>query len=252
MFYSIQGEGPYVGYPRIFIRLSGCNLHCGVSSDTIVNANVCGWSQNAIEAAQIKEANWVCDTISVWLLGKEYTNEELYNELDKNGWLSHDYVGFVFTGGEPLLQDAAIISFIEYLSNIPHNRYGIVEVETNGTLIPSEELSKRVYQFNVSPKLSNSGMSLEKRMNPEAIVWHNANIDSTFKFVVVNEADIKEVNELCDKYDIRKRATYLMPGASTREELIRNSKQVVEWCKQYGYRYSSRLQLEIWDKKTGV
>ena len=28
IFYSIQGEGRYTGYPAIFIRFSGCNLNC--------------------------------------------------------------------------------------------------------------------------------------------------------------------------------------------------------------------------------
>ena len=28
MFYTIQGEGLYAGWPAIFIRMAGCNLRC--------------------------------------------------------------------------------------------------------------------------------------------------------------------------------------------------------------------------------
>lgn len=73
IFYSIQAEGYYSGYPAIFVRFSGCNLQCP----------------------------W-CDT-KYHNEGKEYTKEELEQEVEKltNG---NKNIIIVFTGGEPTLQ----------------------------------------------------------------------------------------------------------------------------------------------------
>lgn len=40
MFASIQGEGKYLGYPVIFIRLAGCNLKCPFCDTDFSHGNV--------------------------------------------------------------------------------------------------------------------------------------------------------------------------------------------------------------------
>lgn len=41
IFYSIQGESSFAGYPCVFIRLAGCNLKCSYcdAKDALTNAN---------------------------------------------------------------------------------------------------------------------------------------------------------------------------------------------------------------------
>lgn len=73
IFYSIQAEGYYSGYPAVFIRFSGCNLKCP----------------------------W-CDT-KYHNEGKEYTKEELEQEVEKLTKGNKEII-IVFTGGEPTLQ----------------------------------------------------------------------------------------------------------------------------------------------------
>lgn len=59
-FFSIQGEGPSVGLPSLFLRLTSCNLTCNA---------------------------WPCDSIDVWKKGKNFSFENLYNEWLKEGWI---------------------------------------------------------------------------------------------------------------------------------------------------------------------
>lgn len=68
-FYSIQGEGKFIGTPAFFIRFSGCNLRCDF-----------------------------CDSKYAWKEGREISVKEL---AAKTGNHSH----IVLTGGEPLLQE---------------------------------------------------------------------------------------------------------------------------------------------------
>lgn len=150
IFYSLQGEGPRTGTPAVFLRLSGCNLHC----------------------------SW-CDTRYSWLSGCELSEAEVAARV-----LSYDCSSLVITGGEPLLQAADIENLLALLPAEMH-----VEVETNGTLPPTPVLAERVNQWNVSPKLAHSGNSPEQAICPAALADFVATERAWFKFVVSSEED---------------------------------------------------------------
>ena len=240
-FYSIQGEGPTVGVPSVFLRLSGCNLTCG--------------GLNTIKTKELDNgATWRCDTIETWLKKDKKTPEEIINSWEESGWLSHIENGahIIITGGEPLLQDRALSEFLEYLnSQLKSSPY--IEIETNGTIQPSKPLDSRVTHYNISPKLVNSGMSLEVRYKPSVLKWFSQSQKSYFKFVSDNESELNEIKRLfISPFNIKNSKIWLMPAASTRGQLIEKGRIIAEICQKEGLNMGQRLHIMLWDQTVGV
>mgnify|MGYP006285575969 CR=1 FL=1 len=218
-FLSIQGEGFNLGRPSIFVRFSGCNLKCRFKGKT-------------------------CDTPYAMVAKKEHMvlSEDLVDTI-----LSYDIKHVVFTGGEPLLYQDFII---EVMKELPENSF---EFETNGTIPPRLYLKKRCCLFNVSPKLKSSNQPnpefCERRINHASLSKFPKNT-TTFKFVITGDNDLREVVELQKKY--RHIPIYLMPEGVTRQEVIKHSPQVVQMCVDYGFTFSPREHIIIWNTKRGV
>ena len=94
IFYSIQGESSYAGYPCVFIRLTGCNLRCSY-----------------------------CDTQYAYHDGEAFQLNEIINRVAK-----YKLNLIEITGGEPLIQDET-----PELINILIKRGFRVLMETNGS-----------------------------------------------------------------------------------------------------------------------
>jgi len=222
VFYSIQGEGNWTGVPSVFLRLTGCNLLC-------------------------KGSGWVCDTIEVWRKGKATE----FKSIIKEEWVEFLRRGahLVITGGEPLLQQQRIIEYFVWFKK----KYGVmpfVEIETNGTIDPDNFLCALVSQWNVSPKLESSGADPEKRYNT-VVLNKLSSLPTTYKFVVSDENDVREILNNYAYYFPFEKITLMVAG--DRAEMLNESrKTVIELCKKYGFRFSDRLHITAWDKKTGV
>lgn len=137
VFFSVQGEGQTMGMPAVFLRLHNCNLSCG----------------------------W-CDTRYTWDKTKpEYWQESvdwtIAHAIEQIS--SYPCTRLVMTGGEPLLQQAGITKLVVAIPKWE------IEIETNGTVQPVRNLAERC-QFNVSPKLSNSGIEMKRRIKPQVLV----------------------------------------------------------------------------------
>jgi organic radical activating enzyme len=220
-FASIQGEGKSIGTPCVFLRTTGCNLLC-------------------------QSKTWVCDTIEVWRKGNDMTAEQFINQYSH---LLHLKYRVVVTGGEPLLQqDRGIADLCKTLVE----EFGTeIEVETNGTIMPSEEIVRYVTQWNISPKLSNSGES-ERRRQYDVIHRFNDMPDICWKFVVATADDVFEYLREWHPHIKQKNMVYMMPAADTRTGLVHAHNSVMDICLARGLKVGTRLHLTIWDQATGV
>ncbi|MCY7327320.1 MAG: hypothetical protein LH618_02085, partial [Saprospiraceae bacterium] len=126
------------------------------------------------------------------------------------------------------------------------------ETETNGTLVPSTDFDGAIDQYNVSPKLENSANSRKLRERPMALRFFARSPKANFKFVIAAPEDLAEVLELQQRYAIASEKIWLMPEGTTAADLADRRLWLVEVCKQYNFRYSDRLHVQIWGSKKGV
>ena len=128
IYFTLQGEGFHTGKHAVFCRFSGCNLWSGLEKNR----------ENAI-------CNF-CDTDFVGtdgINGDKYQNaESLAKKIDEIWDKNLNDKLVVFTGGEPLLQ------LNEELIDLLHEKKFKVAIETNGTILPPENID----WICVSPK----------------------------------------------------------------------------------------------------
>lgn len=234
-FHTLEGEGRYLGYPSVFMRLFGCNLTCK------------GWAS--------KDSPYGCDSYVSWSKKHKYTFTELFEFYDKNGFIENLRRGDIWkiTGGEPMLRQKPLLNFIKAFVNRYHFTPKI-DIETNGTLLPEKEWDSYNTTYTVSPKLSSNGDSERLTYKPQVLNFHIEK-KSCFKFVVKNETDLEELKY---KYinsslvSIPRENIWLMVCAGSREEHINVAESIADLCKKEGYKLSPRLHLLIWDKALKV
>ena len=215
---TIQGEGPSIGEPCMFLRLANCNLAC----------------------------TW-CDTKYAWDWSK-YDKDAHRREIpssDRYDFLMENKPRrLVITGGEPMLQQRNLIGLIETL--LP---YWTVEIETAGTIIPISSLNILISQYNVSIKLSNSDNAVSKRIIPDVIHQFVNNGKSIFKFVVSDIYDFIEIDALVKEYGMKD--VYIMPEGTTSDDINAGLRTLVPHVIERGYKLTTRLHTQIWGNNRG-
>jgi 7-carboxy-7-deazaguanine synthase len=221
---TIQGEN-FIGWPSAFLRLQHCTQSCSF-----------------------------CDTTEVWKCGNPYTFEELFSLIEEADLIRKFTEGqhLVLTGGSPLLQQDKLVPFLkEFIQRYGFKPY--IEIENECTLLPDQELIELTDCWNNSPKTSNSGVNKNIRYKPEVLKKLASLNNSWFKFVVSQEEDWTEIkNDFLDTTLINRNQIVLMPMGASQEELSRNRENVINMAIRENVRYSTREQVVLWDRKTGV
>jgi organic radical activating enzyme len=234
VFYSIQGEGKTVGIPSVFVRLGGCNL-------------MCGGMGTQFDGELHNGAEFRCDTVEVWMQAQskeveEVLCDECYTAIENGAHI-------ILTGGEPMMQQKGLEEFINYIKDEVVDE-PFIEVETNGTIMPSDFLLEEVTLWNCSPKLTNSGNDQSMTFKPEVIETLN-NKNTIFKFVVNGEKEWHEIGYLYMPI-VDKEKVYLMPAGENQDLLNNNKEFVVQLAIKNHLNFTTRLHIDIWNKKTGV
>jgi organic radical activating enzyme len=96
-------------------------------------------------------------------------------------------------------------------------------------------------------------MKEKARYKPDVIQFLAQRSNSWFKFVVSQESDWDEINEYYLKPRlIKKEQIILMPEGQNQQELKQTRELTADIAIREGVRFSDRLHITIWDKKTGV
>jgi organic radical activating enzyme len=270
LFYSIQGEGRYMGVPSVFLRTFGCNFTCdGFGMPRGEKSN----ERHNVDAKSYKSygdlplVSTGCDSYASWdtrfkhlspTLTTDSLAEAIVKILPYKEWRDEH---LVITGGEPLLgwQRA-------YPDLLDHDLMrGLQEItfETNGTQTLSPALKDYLQQWNqagreltfsVSAKLPVSGEQWEEAILPEVVCEYEEVGYAYLKFVIATEQDFEDAQRAVDQYRTAgfQGPVYLMPVGGVESVYALNNRRVAELAMKSGLRYSDRLQVPLFKNEWGT
>jgi organic radical activating enzyme len=274
LFYSVQGEGRYMGVPSVFLRVFGCNFKCagfgmprGELSEEANNIDPTQYT----EYKSLPLVSTGCDSYASWdprfrhlspVLDTDNIADAIVDTLPHKEWQDEH---LVITGGEPLLGWQR-----SYPDLLDHPKmYNLKEItfETNGTqplsedfqdyllewLMPRPDHEKEI-TFSVSAKLPCSGEKWEEAIRPEIVVSYQNYGYTYLKFVIATEEDLKDAEKAVDEY---RRAgftgpVYVMPVGGVERVYTLNNRAVAEMAMRKGWRYSDRLQVPLFKNEWGT
>jgi len=280
LFYSIQGEGRYMGVPSVFLRTFGCNFKCagfGMPRGEIsIEADDIAYTHANIESFQKYEelplVSTGCDSYASWhpafkdlspMLTSEAIADRIMEILPQDHWKDEH---LVITGGEPLLGWQR--AYPDLLDNPKMQGLKEITFETNGTQKLTEDFFNylngwsdgwgtrfdREITFSVSAKLPCSGEKWEEAILPEVVCEYEEVGTAYLKFVIATEQDFADVE--CAIAAYRKAGfkghVYLMPVGGVESVYTLNNKNVALLAMKNGLRYSDRLQVPLFKNEWGT
>ena len=289
IFYSLQGEGKWAGVPSIFFRTYGCNFRCrkfGRPRDEVIE----GHNPEVVDIIKMVEKDpdryrefkdlplvtTGCDTYaSIYPEFKRFNKQadvdtiasEIHELLPNGTWDQDwsDQIHFIITGGEPFLGYQQL--YPSLLNLLRQRGLRDVTIETNGSqdLYPEvrdyffEDFTRhgRDYDrltFSVSPKLPCSGESWENAIQPKVVKSYEMVGYTYLKFVVATRQDVEDAERAVAEYRDAGFGgpVYLMPAGGVPQVYNLNTQEVATLALERGWRYSPRLQVDIWRNEWGT
>ena len=283
LFYSIQGEGRYMGVPSVFLRTFGCNFKCagfGMPRGEVSHeATDIAYTHTMIESFQKYEdlplVSTGCDSYASWhpdfkdlspMLESNAIVNRIMEILPHNRWEDEH---LVITGGEPLLGWQR--AYPELLDHASMASLKEITFETNGTQKLTPEFKKYLANwidsnadghmrnsnsltFSVSTKLPCSGEKWEDAICPEVVCEYEQVGTAYLKFVIATEQDFADAERAIAVF--RKAGftghVYLMPVGGVESVYAMNNKNVAVLAMKNGLRYSDRLQVPLFKNEWGT
>lgn len=273
LFYSIQGEGRYMGVPSVFLRVFGCNFKCegfgmpkGQRSEEYLKVNPDLYK----DYKELPLVSTGCDSYASWdprfkhlspVLSTDAITDAIMDMLPHKKWEDEH---LVITGGEPLLGWQR--AYPDLLENEKNRSLKELTFETNGTQELTDEFVSYMRNnwqhhkgyfsltFSVSPKLSVSGEKWEEAIRPEVVAQYQQIGYTYLKFVVATKEDAEEAEHAVNEY--KKQGftgpVYLMPVGGVESVYVLNNRNVAELAMKKGWRYSDRLQVPLFKNEWGT
>jgi len=274
LFYSIQGEGRYIGVPSIFLRTFGCNFTCagfGMPKGQVSKEveDIASRVHYYDDYKKLPLVSTGCDSYASWdprfkhlspMLSTDSIVDSIMDMLPHNRWMDEH---LVITGGEPLLGWQR--AYPNLLSNEKMRALKEITFETNGTQELSQDLSiylqqwkinreKNSLTFSVSPKLSISGEKWSEAICPNIIRQYETVGFVYLKFVIATKDDALEADKAVQEFRNGgfRGPVYFMPCGGVESMYILNAKNVAIEAMNRGYRYSDRLQVPLFKNEWGT
>jgi len=215
-----------------------------------------------------------CDSYASWHkdfkdLSPMMSVDEIVRDIEvarhgQDGYINNNgAVHLVITGGEPLLGWQR--NYPELIDAVYEKGYREITIETNGTqkihndfadYMLREQIKKPDlnFTFSVSPKLPPSGEDLMKALQPEVVASYMRFGTVYLKYVISdlgNSGDIEEFNSAYTRCGWEGEV-YVMPCGGDPELYNHNAPEVAKAAMLHGWRYSPRLQVDIWRNAHGT
>jgi 7-cyano-7-deazaguanosine (preQ0) biosynthesis protein QueE len=226
---TIQGEGPHVGEPCLFIRVWGCPLSCP-DCDT-------KYSWDSTDGVR-QSVNW----FSV----QDFIQQ---HQTVKGGQASSTPI--VLTGGEPLLYQKSFLF---------HSLPGAyqVDLETSGYhpvgVSRFPDYLRAFRSIVISPKIGGLvPQHLEEREVTSQLVQFKDLENVFWKFVVGSKVDMQTVVKFVQEQSfIRERPIYIMPFGTDRQTILQQMEWLAPMVADLGFLLTPRLHVLIWGNRRGV